>query len=234
MNKFIYAFLLSFPAVSAIKSQTLQQVTQNGSVTSTGITESSFTANAESTDGTIIPTNITALSGFRINGNSCFASQNGITFQSCGGGGAGIGFYRGWSFGTGIDFYTNSDTSHQSGIITHRMRIGQDGNVGIGTANPTAKLTVAGNIQAWEIKVSVDAGADYVLKAGYGLKPLPEVEEFIKTNHHLPEIAPAVKMEKDGMNLSEMNIQLLKKIEELTLYIINQDKRIQKLEKKAE
>ncbi|PWG78066.1 hypothetical protein [Pararcticibacter amylolyticus] len=110
------------------------------------------------------------------------------------------------------------------------MRISADGDVGIGTTNPTAKLTVAGNIHSREVKVSVDAGADYVFNEDYGLKSLSQVEEFVKTNRHLPEIAPAAQMQKEGLNLGEMNIVLLRKIEELTLYLIEQNKKLEKQE----
>ncbi len=137
-----------------------------------------------------------------------------------------INFFRG---GNAVGGFLAFNTDNN----TEKMRIMANGNVGIGTINPTAKLTVAGNIQAREITVSVDAGADYVFKAGYGLKPLPEVEDFINANQHLPEIAPAAKMEKDGMNLSAMNIQLLKKIEELTLYLIEKDKEIKELSQRV-
>jgi hypothetical protein len=96
----------------------------------------------------------------------------------------------------------------------------QNGNVGIGTANPTSKLTVAGNIASREVKVTVDAGADFVFEKDYDLPSLDSVDKFIKENKHLPEVASAASMQKDGINLSEMNIKLLQKIEELTLYMI--------------
>jgi len=100
----------------------------------------------------------------------------------------------------------------------------QNGNVGIGTANPTSKLTVAGNIASREVKVTVDAGADFVFEKNYNLPSLDSVDNFIKENKHLPEIASAAEMQKDGINLSEMNIKLLQKIEELTLYLIEMKK----------
>ena len=101
------------------------------------------------------------------------------------------------------------------------------GNVGIGTTNPTSKLTVAGNINSREVKVTVDAGADFVFEKDYALPSLQEVEKFVTENKHLPEIASAKEMQKEGINLSEMNIKLLQKIEELTLYVIEQNKKIE-------
>lgn len=105
-------------------------------------------------------------------------------------------------------------------------------DVAIGTINPTSKLTVAGNINSREVKVTVDAGADFVFEKNYALPSLQEVEKFVTENKHLPEIASAKEMQKEGIKLSEMNIKLLQKIEELTLYVIQQNKRIELLEKK--
>lgn len=109
----------------------------------------------------------------------------------------------------------------------------QNGNFGIGTTNPTSKLTVAGNITSREVKVTVDAGSvpDYVFENDYKLRSLQETEDYIKQNKHLPEIPSAKEIEKNGLMLAEMNMHLLKKIEELTLYMIEQNKRIEKLEK---
>jgi hypothetical protein len=106
-----------------------------------------------------------------------------------------------------------------------------NGNVGIGTINPTSKLTVAGDIHSREVKVTVNAGADFVFEKEYNLPTLDSVDKYIKENKHLPEIASAAEMKKDGINLSEMNIKLLQKVEEMTLYMIEQNKRIEKLEK---
>ncbi|WP_152620268.1 hypothetical protein [Pedobacter lusitanus] len=94
-------------------------------------------------------------------------------------------------------------------------------NVGIGTVKPDAKLTVAGNIHSQEVKVSVDAGADFVFQKDYQLKPLEEVAAYIRDKNHLPEIASADEMKKNGLELGQMNIKLLQKIEELTLYMID-------------
>lgn len=106
----------------------------------------------------------------------------------------------------------------------------QNGNVGIGTANPSAKLTVAGNIRAREVRVTANAGADFVFEDDYALRPLGELEQFVQENKHLPEIAPAAQMVEEGVKTGEFQIQLLQKVEELTLYIIAQEKRIVALE----
>lgn len=121
---------------------------------------------------------------------------------------------------------------HNSTINTgYDLIINELGNVGIGTITPDSKLTVNGIIHSQEIKVTVDAGADYVFEPDYNLQPLKELDQFIKQNKHLPEIPSAAEMEKDGIKLSKMNILLLKKVEELTLYIIEQEKKNQGQEK---
>ncbi|WP_343616598.1 hypothetical protein [Flavobacterium sp.] len=127
------------------------------------------------------------------------------------------------------NFIPNMDETHQ---VNNFLILGN--NVGIGTTNPTSKLTVAGNIAAREVKVTVDAGADFVFEKDYSLQSLESVDKFIKENKHLPEIASAEEMKKDGINLSEMNIKLLQKIEELTLYSIQQNKKIEEQSKEIE
>ncbi|AXP80685.1 hypothetical protein CJ739_1598 [Mariniflexile rhizosphaerae] len=111
---------------------------------------------------------------------------------------------------------------------------GISGKVGIGTTTPDSKLTVAGNIHAQEVKVTVNAGADFVFHDDYNLPKLEEVEQFIKENKHLPEIASEIDMQANGIHLAEMNIKLLQKIEELTLYTIEQQKQIGNLFNKVE
>lgn len=107
------------------------------------------------------------------------------------------------------------------------------GNVGIGTDTlpPDAKLTVKGKIHTEELIVKLNVpGPDYVFEKNYQLMNINKLEEFIKQNHHLPEVPSAQSIKKNGVNLSEMNMTVLKKVEELALYIINHEKRICKLE----
>ena len=130
-----------------------------------------------------------------------------------------------------LQFFTQQ--SHQTGQ-TEKLRIQGNGNVGIGTTKPDSKLTVAGNIHAQEVKVTVNAGADFVFENDYNLPSLDSVDKFIKKHNHLPEIASAEVMKKEGLNLSEMNIKLLQKVEEMTLYIIEQNKQIIDLKNRLE
>jgi hypothetical protein len=132
----------------------------------------------------------------------------------------------------GIRFYNQGyPNMYGEGVMVMSIT---NNNVGIGTTNPTSKLTVAGNINSREVKVSVDAGADFVFEKDYALPSLQEVEKFVTENKHLPEIASAKEMQKEGINLSEMNIKLLQKIEELTLYVIEQNKNLELQNKKVQ
>ncbi len=110
--------------------------------------------------------------------------------------------------------------------------------LGIGTDNlGEYRLAVDGKIRAERVKVynSADWEApDYVFDEDYELKSLEEVEQYIKQNKHLPGI-PAGKIQKaDGVDLGEMSTNLLEKIEELTLYIIEQEKKLKQQQKKIE
>jgi hypothetical protein len=99
------------------------------------------------------------------------------------------------------------------------------GNVGIGTTDPGSfKLAVNGKTWSTEVQVAVTRPPDYVFEPTYDLKPLAEIETYIKENKHLPEVPSAKEMEKNGVQLGEMNMLLLKKVEELTLYVIEQQK----------
>ena len=106
------------------------------------------------------------------------------------------------------------------------------GNLGVGTTDPKYKLDVNGIIRAREVVINLEDGADFVFEENYPLRPLSEVSDFIQANKHLPEIPSAADMVNNGLDMGEFQIKLLQKIEELTLYIIEQDKRIKELENK--
>jgi hypothetical protein len=109
-----------------------------------------------------------------------------------------------------------------------------NGDVLIGTKNstdPPVKLMVNGVIHTKEVKITQNpVWADFVFKEGYQLKPLIDVEEFISLNSHLPGIPSEADIQREGLDLAKMTPLLLQKIEEMTLYLIQQEKRIAELE----
>lgn len=105
----------------------------------------------------------------------------------------------------------------------------KEGNVGIGTITPREKLSVNGKIRAHEIKVEASGWPDYVFQTDYKLPTLIELEKYIKNNKHLPGMPTAKQVESDGAALGETVKQLLKNQEQLTLYIIEQQKQIEAL-----
>ncbi len=112
-----------------------------------------------------------------------------------------------------------------SSAFNNFLSIAPTGNIGIGTTNPIGyKLAVEGTIGAREVKVTTAAWADFVFLPTYKLRTLGEVEQFIKTNNHLPEIPTEAEVKENGVGLGEMNAKLLQKIEELTLYMIEMKK----------
>lgn len=91
-------------------------------------------------------------------------------------------------------------------------------------------VDIQGGLMVEELLVRDISGADFVFDNDYKLRPLNEVEDFIETYKHLPEIQSAKDMKENGLNINDFQIKLLQKIEELTLYIINQENRIKELE----
>ena len=129
--------------------------------------------------------------------------------------------------GTPNDYVSISPNGNASNGV---MNIFGNGYVGIGTTNPTQKLSVNGTIQAKEIVVNT-GWSDFVFDNNYKLRSLTEVEQFVKTNKHLPEIPSQKEVEKNGVQLGDISSKLLMKIEELTLYMIEMKKEIQTLKK---
>lgn len=136
----------------------------------------------------------------------------------------------GWRYGGYYDLnIVNNTTGGTHGAINFvtnsklQMTIGANGNTAL-----------HGKLEAKEIKVIATPTADFVFEDGYSLPKLEDVEMHIKDKKHLPEIASAAEMERDGVNVGEFQIKLLQKIEELTLYTIEQNKMMKKQSEKIE
>lgn len=126
---------------------------------------------------------------------------------------------------------TRSSSGRPEFQLYNNAIVAIDGNVGIGTPTLSAntRLTVNGSIHSKEVRVDLTVqGPDYVFESDYALPSLREIEAYIKVNKHLPEVPSASQMEKEGINVSEMNMLLLKKVEELTLHVIALSKESEK------
>jgi hypothetical protein len=134
--------------------------------------------------------------------------------------------------------------------------LADNGNIGVRTDVPSANFTVNGNVLIGDPATALPAGyklyvqtgiltekvkvavagsinwADYVFAKDYKLRDLGELEAYINANKHLPNIPSADEMVENGLDVATMDAKLLEKIEELSLYIIEQNKRIEKLEQK--
>lgn len=132
--------------------------------------------------------------------------------------------FLGTTDSTGLIFKTSN---HARMFITNEGRILVNTNE---TPDAEAHLAVKGNIWAMKLKITQDGWADYVFDSSYRLRPLQEVEQFISRNKHLPDVPSAAQVKKDGLNVGDNQATLLRKIEELTLYLIEQDKKIKQLE----
>jgi hypothetical protein len=117
-----------------------------------------------------------------------------------------------------------------AGYLPALMVNGTTNNVGIGTNNPAYRLDVCGTIRAKEVRVST-GWCDYVFSDDYKLRSLGEVEQFIKTNKHLPDVTAGNQIETEGLEVGKVSAQMIKKIEELTLYVIDLQKQIDEIKK---
>lgn len=103
--------------------------------------------------------------------------------------------------------------------------IGSTGNIGVGTTTPDHKLDVNGTIRGKEVIVET-GWSDFVFEDSYKLRPLDEVESHIEKFGHLPDVPSAAVVESEGLSVGEAQKIMMQKIEELTLYVIEQDKKI--------
>ena len=156
----------------------------------------------------------------RLSGHETFSmninSSNQVIFKNHSGGGD-------------YDFQTNIAGQ---GVTSAVFIEGANGNVGIGTKDPKGfRLGVNGKIAAEEVKVALyNNWSDFVFDSAYKLPTLKEVENYIKEKGHLKDIPSAAHVKENGIFLGEMDSKLLQKIEELTLYTIQQEKRINSIE----
>jgi len=137
-----------------------------------------------------------------------------------------LGLYNNQGWSDWQSFYTSANANNIDTDWTARKVYVVD-KIGIGVQNPTEKLAVNGKIRATEIKVDSGPWPDFVFEEDYKLTPLKDVETFIKENKHLPGVPKAKDIEEDGLSLGEMVRILMQKNEELTLHLIDKDKKIE-------
>ncbi|GGH65396.1 hypothetical protein HNQ91_002090 [Filimonas zeae] len=170
---------------------------------------------------TISAGQVTAMNGTRLKATS----GNGVQIT----GAAGIGI-RGVGTNTTAGYAAIQTAYDNVNFLCPLTLQDQGGNVLIGKTtqtNANYKLDVNGIIRANKLVVNT-TGADFVFEKGYHLPSLDSVEQYVKANQHLPGITPAAEMQKEGVEVGEQQTKLLQKIEELTLYIIEQNKKIEK------
>ncbi|WP_299122847.1 hypothetical protein [uncultured Tenacibaculum sp.] len=138
-----------------------------------------------------------------------------------------------YNSGNGAEFWQNGkgDVILNINSVTNGFYIQSDGKIGMGTISPDSKLAVNGNIHTKEVKVDLIGWSDFVFEKEYSLPTLDEVETYIKEKGHLKDIPSEKEVLKNGIYLGEMDAKLLQKIEELTLYAIQQEKKIKEQEK---
>lgn len=177
-----------------------------------------------------------------VNGNGYVTGDMSVGDGVYGTGGT-IHMYSGGGVHSGAVEVSHSPAGMRFEVDTvGRVFIGADGDVGIGTETPGEKLDVNGDIRA-DGKVIADSvrvqkvyinnwsidAPDYVFDESYPLASLEHVESYIKENKHLPDVPSGKQIKEDGIDLAEMNMVLLRKIEELTLYTLAQQKEIEEL-----
>lgn len=124
---------------------------------------------------------------------------------------------------------TDGDIQFWTGNKNSTSMVVRNTDVVFGSPTNLVDLKVNGKVNAREVQVSLTTWWDKVFAEDYTLMPISELSTFITTNNHLPEIPSEKEVLADGINIGEMNALLLKKIEELTLYLISQQKQIDEL-----
>ncbi len=143
-------------------------------------------------------------------------------------------------YGGMLSFWTTSNGGVNGEVNSanyQRMTINKIGNVGIGTINTMDidyRLFVEKGIRTRKVKVDITAWPDYVFKPNYKLPSLNEVEKYLQSNQHLLDVPSAAEVEKNGIDLGSNQAILLKKVEELTLYLIEQNKKLESQQKEIE
>lgn len=168
--------------------------------------------------------------------NAFLMIENTLAGSNCGVAFSEEGTFTSWIYYDGFSDHLiiNADPGGgwRQDIVVH-----SSGDVGIGTATTKTgyKLSVAGNIACEEVLVENSTNwPDYVFDEGYELMSLEQLEESIETNNHLPGMPSATEVEEKGFSLGEMQKVFLEKLEELTLYTIEQGKQINAQQKKIE
>jgi len=125
-----------------------------------------------------------------------------------------------------------SGSDYRTPAFNLGLYVNNSGNVGIGTTNPQAKLAVNGDIFSKKVKVTQTGWPDYVFDSAYQLRSLSQLEQYIQENKHLPDVPSASEVEKNGLDLGDNQAVLLKKIEEITLYVIELKKENEEMKEK--
>ncbi len=132
----------------------------------------------------------------------------------------------------GLAFFTHPGTAASNDDVTQVMVITHGGSVGIGTDTPANGylLSVKGNVACEEVLVEYSGSwPDYVFEKEYDLPKIEDLDTYIKSNKHLPDMPSAKEVEQNGFHIGDMQTRLVRKVEELTLYTIEQDKLIKDL-----
>jgi len=237
MNGGQQSVLYSPTSTSGLYGGSVSQVIANPAASSSGVYYAIY---GESGDNAGVTSNLTSASAL-------ISVGGGIVHRGTGTITGSVGFYaappavpNGGTITTAYGLFvaglkntgvTNSYGIYQSSATDKNYFAG---NVGIGTvdnaswqlATSTYKLAINGSAIATQMVVKLQTNwPDYVFKKDYRLPALQEIKTYIDQNHHLPEVPSEQQIAKDGLNLGEMNKLLVKKVEELTLYLIEKDEK---------